>query len=971
MSDASTGSPTSALVEELRAVARAFSADEAATASILETMAEDVRRALAEPLTIFPVAHHSPASAVHMVRFLRARQPKLVFVELCEDLLPQVDGLRDCTLPVALQAFATEPVGFPPEWAPLAVVAPLTELSAEYQAIAYGLSTEGVELVFVDRNVDAVFRWMDPDGNPLTPVPDDEAAGDDDDTARLHGEAVGVEIGRLEPTFAEFRDVLLQNARMSHFSEWNALYIEEPTIGADTHTYREVMAMVGSLFRRLGSTPHDREEIRRRDRFMWTRIKQTLAARRVDPKDAVFICGAAHTVADECPEWGTTNDRLWEDAERDARSGTTWKYGFIPSSYGAIELQFGHPRGAVTLAETLWRKAIARWNLVPYALEAASGGKGTPAKAAKTGGPKPKAKRAAPEPEQLGLRAVLRDPPPLTEADEAELIGWCTRIVGDARKHRYLASTADAIAIYETSILLARMRSRRRPSPFDFIDAAETCLEKGAVPGRRDIRTICHAMLGGDRVGQVGYASLPPLVQDVYDRLAPLGITAKTTKVVRALMDFDKQPELRACSRLLWRLHWMLPDARVARPIMGKLELGSVPRQESWDVRISGPEQRAVIELGFAGVTVEQVLERRLTEAAFAENARTTAALEAAESCLLLLDRSRLAETLGERAVLLLTREHGPDDAAEIFDRARRLVHHFRADPGGVPAWLSRFVATGYATYASSLPAAFGDRGTSPAQLGAVLNFVFTLESLALAMGCQRSQLVIAIEQAAAHAADPEKLGLLWATQWLVQLRDENGVRETFAAVLEHPLGRNAFPRYLSGFLRALAFAPKAAPLAVELLGRAFSVLPDVVLLPWMPGLLTALREQASDTLPSLMKELARTLPAPDGLGQWTPPWAASQRSDGAAAVGVPVARSRSGGADATHRLLRRHPDATTAWAHALGHDATWGAEQPVHAVADDRVAPVTSANVEAARGLVRAHPESALAWAEVFAPGR
>ncbi len=917
--------PVSALVEELRAVARAFTADEAATASILETMAEDVRRALAEPLTIFPVAHHSPASAVHMVRLLRARQPKLVFVEFCEDLRDQVEGLRDCTLPVALQAFASEPVGFPPDWAPLAVVAPLTELSAEYQAIAYALGTEGVELVFVDRDVDAVFRWMDPADNPMTPVPDDDAADaatdDDDDAGRLHGEAVGVEVGRLEPSFVEFRDALLQNARMTHFSEWNALYIEEPTIGADTHTYREVMAMVGSLFRRLGSTPHAREEIRRRDRFMWTRIKQTLAARGVDPEDAVFICGAAHTVADDCPEWGTANALLWAGAEGDAKSGTAWKYGFIPSSYGAIELQFGHPRGAVSLAETVWRKAIARWNVVPFTLDAGKSTKS--AKAAKAaGGPKPKPKRTAPVPEQLGLRAVLRDPPPLTEADEAELIGWCTRVVADARKHRYLASTADAIAIYETSILLARMRSRRRPSPFDFIDAAQTCLEKGAVPGRRDVRAICHAMLGGDRIGQVGYASLPPLVQDVYDRLAPIGLTAKTTKVVRALMDFDAEPELRACSRLLWRLHWILPDARVARPIMGKLELGAEPRQESWDVRLSGPEQRAVIELGFAGVTVEQVLERRLTEAAFAETARTTDALEAAESCVLLLDQSRLAQTLGERAVHLLAREHGPDDAGEIFERARRLVHHFRAQPQGVPAWLSRFVATGYATYASSLPAAFGDRGTSPLQLGAVLSFVFTLESLALAMGCQRSQLVIAIEQASAQAADPEKLGLLWATQWLVQLRDEAGVRGAFAAVLEHPLGRNGFPRYLSGFLRALAFAPKAAPLAVELLGRAFSVLPDAVLLPWMPGLLTTLREQAIDTVPALMKELARTLPLPGALARWSPPWIDAPAV--AVAVDGPIAPTRSEQAGAAHGLLRRFPEATDAWAQALAIESPW-----------------------------------------------
>lgn len=956
--------PTAALVDELRAIARAFTGDESETRSVLETMADDVRRALDEPLTIFPVMHHSPASAVHMVRFLRRRQPKLVFVEMCEDLIGQVDSLRDCTLPVAMHAFAAEAVGFPADWAPLSVVAPLTALSAEYQAIAYALCTEGVQLVFVDRSVDAVYRWMDPEDNPLTPVTDDDAPDTeaDDDTRRLHGEAVGVEVGSLRPSFREFHDVLLQNARMSHFAEWASLYIEEPTINADTHTYREILAMVGSLFRRLGSTPHDREEIRRRDRHMWTRIKQTLAATKIAATDAVFICGAAHTVADDCPEWGTATPALWDDPELSTPSGTPWKYGIIPSSYGAIERQFGHPRGMVTLAESVWRKALSHWDIAPYGLEPSK-----PTKAAKDekegkpAKPRAKAQRRAPAPEQLGLRAVLRDPPALTEADEAELIGWCTRVVANARDHHYLASTADAIAIYETSILLARMRSRRRPSPFDFIDAAQTCLEKGRPPGRRDIRAICNAMLGGDRIGQVGYASLPPLVQDVYDRLAPCGITATTARVVRVLMDFDARPELRVCSRLLWRLHWLLPDTRVARPIMGKLELGETPRQESWDVRLHGPEQRAVIELAFEGVSVEHVLEQRLANAAFKDGSRTLDALEAAESCLLLLDRSRLAETLGERAVVLLAAERGPDDAAEIFDRARRLVHYFRGQAEGVPVWLSRFVATGYATYSTLLPFAFGDRGTSPAQLGAMLSFVFTLESLALAMGCERSQLVIAVEQAQAQAADPEKLGLLWATQWLVQSRDEADVRAAFEAVLAHPLGRRSFPGYLAGFLRALSFAPRAAVLAVELLGRAFARLPDAVLLPWMPGLLIALREHAIDAVPALMKELARNLPTPGGVAQWSPPW----MTEGAPAeTNVSTTSSAQSSTErAAHALLRGFPDTTDAWACAFGLTPQWSApREPANASS------TASASNAAARTLVATHDETMQAWARVLA---
>ena len=129
-------------------------------------MVDDVDRAVREPLEIFPVCHHSPASATAMARRLREKQPKVIYLELCEDMAPLLTELRNCTLPVALQAFATEVDGFPAEWSPLSVVAPITEASAEYQAIAYALDTPGVELVLVDRSSDHVFQWDAPAGRP-------------------------------------------------------------------------------------------------------------------------------------------------------------------------------------------------------------------------------------------------------------------------------------------------------------------------------------------------------------------------------------------------------------------------------------------------------------------------------------------------------------------------------------------------------------------------------------------------------------------------------------------------------------------------------------------------------------------------------------------------------------------------------------------------------------------------------------
>lgn len=45
-----------------------------------------------------------------------------------------------------------------------------------------------------------------------------------------------------------------------------------------------------------------------------------------------------------------------------------------------------------------------------------------------------------------------------------------------------------------------------------------------------------------------------------------------------------------------------------------------------------------------------------------------------------------------------------------------------------------------------------------------MLQFIFTLESLALSLGCERSQLVIAIKQANPETTDFPKQALLWST---------------------------------------------------------------------------------------------------------------------------------------------------------------------------------------------------------------
>ncbi|MFF5754050.1 hypothetical protein ACFY7A_01260 [Streptomyces longwoodensis] len=899
-----------ALRGQLHEAATAFADGPGALEGILRGIVDDVDRALGEPLEIFPVCHHSPASALAMARRLRAKQPKVVYLELCEDMAPLLTELRNCRLPVAVQAFAGEVVGFPADWSPLSVVAPITEASAEYQAIAYALDTPGVELVLVDRSSDHVFQWEARDAHPPAPgEPADPDAPHGEDGPGLHGDAVGVEIGDLRPRFAELEEHLLRHGRVRHWSEWWHQYVEVPLGDGDHDTYRQVMLLIGSLFRRLA--PGDPRRVRvdeDRERYMWTRIRGHLTASGTDPGDCLYVCGAFHA-ASRVEEFGVHGTDTFTITPP---SGTRWRHGLIPSSHAAIEAQFGLAGGSVSIAAAEWAKNVRRTGVKPFRLQ---GQAGTKKQGRKARLPSP-APSGAPADKLSGF---LGRPPALDRLDEAELLGWSVDIVRAARRNGYLASTADAIAVFETSILLAGMRDRAKPTPYDFQDAAVTCIEKDVVPGRRDVRRLVESMMGGDRVGQVGYDALPPLARDVHDRLAPLALRLQQRGVQRALLDIASRPELEACSDVLWILRRLLPQG-AARPIMGERRLGERPIQESWDLAL-GTHQRALIELGYEGVSIEQVLEQRLRRTAYDPRATTGAVLETVEDALLHLRSRRLADELGTRALEVLSRERSVDGAPEVLRRVRRLLAYHRTHEPALPAWIESFVTTGYAHYCTLLPTAFTDEDATVRQVGAMLGFLFSMEGLALSLGCDRTQLELAVAQS--RPEDPAKTALLWAARTHLGTLSRTELRARCADLLGNPLVVPSYPRYLSGFLHALEPVPALADFVVEAVSQAFARLPDQVLLPWLPSLITSLRSGGTELAPLLIREADRLFPGRlAALDSWTPPWEAPPS---------PVGEQGAAGPHAGQgvALLAAHPAACDALAGLLGCDDPW---QPVPA---------------------------------------
>ncbi|WP_042387966.1 DUF5682 family protein [Streptacidiphilus melanogenes] len=918
-----------ALRTQLQDAATAFADGPDALQGILLGLVDDVDRAVREPLEIFPVCHHSPASALAMARRLREKQPKVVYLELCEDMAPLLSELHNCTLPVAVQAFATELDGFPADWAPLSVVAPITEASAEYQAIAYARSTPGVELVLVDRSSDHVFQW-----EPRRAAPPGQAEPDEEDGA-LHGDAVGVEIGDLRPRFAELEEHLLRNGRVRHWSEWWHQYVELPLGEADHDTYRQVMFLVGSLFRRLAPGESTRMRVDEdRERYMWTRMREHLAATGTDPGEAVYVCGAFHA-ASRVEEFGVHGSAGTGGFEIAPRTATKWQYGLIPSSHTAIEGQFGLAPGSVSIAATQWTKNLKRTRVVPFRLEG-QGGKAAAKESARAAvsaaGSQPRDARPSDR-----LSGFLQRPGVVDPVDEAELLGWSVGIVHAARRAGYLASTADAIAVFETSVLLAGMRDRAKPTPYDFQDAAVTCIEKDSVPGRRDVRRLVEIMMGGDRIGRVGYDALPPLARDVHDRLAPLGLNLQQRGVKRALLDIASRPELERCSDLLWMLRYLMPSG-TARPIMGERVLGQRPIQESWDLAL-GTNQRALIELGYEGISIEQVLEQRLRRKAYHPLATTATVLEAVEDATLYLrSAARLADELGAHALKVLATERTVDSAPEVLRRVRRLLAYYRTSVPVLPAWIEAFVTSGYAHYCTLLPRAFADEDATVRQVAAMLGFLFSMESLALSLGCDRTQLELAVAQS--HPEEPSRVALLWAAQVQLGRLSRAELRGRCDELLGNPLVLPSYPTYLSGLVHALEPVPGLADVVVEAVSHAFGRLPDPVLLPWLPTLITALRGDSSDLAPLLVREAGRVFPGRlADLDRWVPPW----REAPPAPADQPSSRSVGPGGLA---LLPAHPAACDAAARLLGCEPSWS------------TAPATSSGAR----LLATHPDTAQA---------
>jgi hypothetical protein len=122
--------------------------------------------------------------------------------------------------------------------------------------------------------------------------------------------------------------------------------------------------------------------------------------------------------------------------------------------------------------------------------------------------------------------------------------------------------------------------------------------------------------------------------------------------------------------------------------------------------------------------------------------------------------------------------------------------------------------------------------------------------------------------------------------------------------------------------VHALEPVPSLTDFVVEAVSNAFARLPDPVLLPWLPTLITTLRSDGAELASLLTREAGRVFPDRlADLDEWVPPWqASSQPSPSPEAAGAVRRTSGSRGVP----LLAAHPAACDAVATLLGCDGMW-----------------------------------------------
>jgi len=556
--------------------------DAAALEELLPELNADRVRAradavLGEALYWFPVRHHSPAVARHLLSAMRARRPRIVFIEApsdAEDLVQfVVDGktkppvalycsYRDDDDVLGLAGIVSPAPDVPAKFASWF---PLLGYSPEYIAMKEGAAIDA-SIVFIDLPHHGLVRsraerGLPPKGEPGAPDDHDTPSSADGETERETARETGEDEAEA-PTRAGWDALAAESSLYLSLAEtagyrswdecWDALF-EAPERHDSHDAFRTELAYFCAAVR--ATTPAARMEhdgTLLREAHMWRAITRTLAETGVDPSDAIVVCGGFHLFM--------AREEL--AAARELPAGTVYRT-VAPYSYLRTSDLTGYGAGN--------RAPLYYERLFTHARDA---------------------------PRDAAIRAM---------------VDHVVAVLARGRRDGELLSSADAISVTQHARMLASLRRHSSVTLDDVRDGLVACCVKGSID--REGRQLVSAMTNvevGSAIGRVTPTmGRLPLVHDFYRLVDDLELGEMLAKEKRSKLTLDlREPEAERRSILFHRL------AQIGVPFAEPLSLGSESTlfREVWAVAWSPKVDASLVEQNLWGDTVEAAALARLDD---------------------------------------------------------------------------------------------------------------------------------------------------------------------------------------------------------------------------------------------------------------------------------------------------------------------------------------------------------------------
>jgi len=516
----------------------------------LDALVARVDKTLSEEMYWLPVRHHSPAIAGQVGACIRQRQPKIVFIEGPHEAQQMIEFLVDFKTrpPVAIYssfrddaAAAPGPDGqtaAPPRYS---VWYPLVSYSPELIAMRAAKEI-GAQALFMDLPHYAIERPV--------PLPNEVPAGQPaPKTPTQHRRR---DLDEIAPR-SEFYRLLTQAAGYRSWNEtWDALF-ETPRAERTFEGLRRDVALFCAAVRATVDPASLVDDgTLARERFMWKTIRETLADRKIHPREALVVCGGFHIFLDQ-------ND---PEPHPPIPEGTL-SVTVAPYSYFRISELSGYGAG----------------NRAPRYYE------------------------------------LCFDSHAATGSHEQVLVDYVIDVIKEARQRGERLSPADAIGATQHALMLARLRGRREPLLDDILDALVTCCCKGnpKTEATHLFEAIDEVNIGTrlgrvtDRIGRL------PIVSDFYEQLDRLELDEVVAREKVCTYALDKRQTKDAeRSAFLHRLVFLGLEIgslqREAAPF------GQSIFKEHWRLKWSPKLEATLIERNLHGDTIETAVTTLLSE---------------------------------------------------------------------------------------------------------------------------------------------------------------------------------------------------------------------------------------------------------------------------------------------------------------------------------------------------------------------